>query len=397
MLIGVGGLFADDLFTVAPNVAGFIIGGSWVMIALGVLLMLLALARTDLGFGVFPLAGGIGALVAESMTHWMDAPFLHGWHLWLKIGLVLLIGGGALAIVVELFAFSDESWLAALLVYAVASLVTDIVFDLGEGWDGLMNVATAVCATGLVLGSVVKATEPVEAVEWTDGPKRRRYLADYEPGWSHPEVTFFLLWGARLATAGFGVTAVAVTTMASFQLPVIVDVLMTLPTVLGAYVVIPVLWYVWVVRVVGAEQVSCGGLIALSTVLDKIVDDGRLRLQTGAALCAGYVGLALLTETIIVRPAVWLSVLLVVAAVAAGVAAARFAMLASPQLVECLAEAAKTPERTTPSISEQLGALGRSDAVFRLLPGSHTLGYGLRNASTATVRTGSLRRSRSIP
>jgi hypothetical protein len=48
--------------------------------------------------------------------------------------LVLLIGGSAFGIVASLTDLDDETAVAILLLFAVASLATDIVFDFGKGW-----------------------------------------------------------------------------------------------------------------------------------------------------------------------------------------------------------------------------------------------------------------------
>jgi hypothetical protein len=72
-------LFAHDVVTIGAQTAGVVTGGSWVAITVGVVLILTAIARQSAGPGVFPLTGGIAALVAQAATHWLDAPAVHEW------------------------------------------------------------------------------------------------------------------------------------------------------------------------------------------------------------------------------------------------------------------------------------------------------------------------------
>jgi hypothetical protein len=54
--------------------------------------------------------------------------------------LVLLIGGSAFGIVASLTDLDDETAVAILLLFAVASLATDIVFDFGKGWGPVFRL-----------------------------------------------------------------------------------------------------------------------------------------------------------------------------------------------------------------------------------------------------------------
>ncbi len=370
VLLGMAGLSADRVVAVPPDLVEWVRVGSWAVGAVGTLLMLFRIARSGAGFGVFPLACGVGLLVAQPITHWMDGPAVQAWQPWLGFGLVLLIGGGALRVMVTQADNDPESASFVLALFAFASLITDIVVDFGD-WDGLLNVSTAAFTAAFAFVVVIKLTALVEAV---DGPGRRELIAGLPPDPNHPLVRYLPMVLTRLWSFGLAVAAVPVTVMLSFDLPVFVDVLLTLPATLGVYTGVALVGYRPLAKAIGPERLVRAGQDAIGNVLDA--DKYSTRLLK--ALTVGYGGFALLVETVVLRPPVWLVGPLAIMGFIMVVNALWRWKTLMPQVVAEVIRESESPERTAPSIAELLGRLGRADPVFRLLPGSERLAPGAK-------------------
>ncbi|WP_162793688.1 hypothetical protein [Streptomyces paludis] len=342
-------------------------------VAVGAVLVLTVMARDlDLGPGVFPLAAGVAALVFQLPTHWMDAPAVRAWQPWLGVVLALLIGVGALSVAV-LSALDGGHPFVVQLVFCVASLVAKLVFDFEGVWGGLLNVSLVLFAAGCVLGVVFLATEMVEGM---DGPDRERVARGYE----YPSTTYELFWGVRFIAFGLAVTAVTIAIVVSFSMPTFVDVLLVLLAALGVYTVVPLAGYAWVVRAFGRERFERMG----SGSFEEAVMDGAPRLPTVSALVAGFLAVVLVCEVVLLWPAVWVTSVLLGAATAAGAVAVRCWLRALPRLVDGLGETERTSEQSASSIASVLVALGLSQPVFRLLPGSDGLAPGASDSSSAS-------------
>jgi hypothetical protein len=365
--LGVAGFFADDFLAIGAELAGPLVGGSSVVTAIGAGLVLTALARTALGAGVFPLAIGVGALVAQVVTRWVDLAPVQARQPWVGIAVAVLIVLGAAAVVWSLGQnLDDDSATAALVLFAICSLVADIVYDFGQ-WDPLMNVATAAFTASAVFLGVWTMTSG--SIEVLAGVHRDR-VRSREPGWDHPSVVFAFAWGERAAAGGLGTAVVLITFIVSTAAPTWLDVLLTLPAVLGSYLAVSVVAVPLLVRSVGLERFA---RVNLDLVDDPFEDVVGQWLRSLAAYAGGYLVVATVVELVVFQPAAWLVVVLAVAATAGAVAVWRFGFTAWSRLVEQVVGWADAPVNRTPTIGQVLAELARGDPVYRLVPGAENL------------------------
>lgn len=337
VVLGIGGLLAHR--AVPAGSEGAVAGGSWTAIGIGVLVMVGAVAR-NVGRGVYPMAIGMGALVAEASNHWMDNGHVQAFQPWVNIGLLLLIAGGAFFVILEL---SDDAYETAvgLGVFAAISLGTDIAFDFGSGWDELMNVGTAVFASGIVIAAVV---------ELTDGTDIAGLLA-------------------RTAVTGFGLTAVLITIMKSFRVPTELEVWLLVPlAVLGGWAAAPRIGYEIVLAAPRDGQFS-------STGVERERD--RLAMLIWGFLVFGFLLIVLPVEVVVFRPPVVFTIVLIVLALGAGVAAVRMWIAGYRDAVRLI----DVPASSRISVGDILEELAEQDAVYRLLPFPGELAEGRRRRS----------------
>lgn len=336
IILGVAGLFAHHVVTIPPKSADVVAGGSWVAIGIGAVLLLTAIAQNGYGYGIFVLAIGIGAVVAQRVTHFDD--WIHAPQPLFGIVVASLVGVGAIAVS---FADGGEDSIIRLPLFAVASLVADIFVDFGSGWDSLMNVSTAFFTATFVVTVVV--------VFFYDRFPDPESLADH--------------YGSQLLVAagvGMGVAAVLITTVASFDLPSFVDVLLISAAVLGGYLIVPFLGFVLLYSLVGRET--------WRAVSEDVVDSAIVSepgLSAAGALVAGLAVVAALVTATFGGLAGWLAVVIEFGALGAAALAVRWGMRAVSELVFMIRS------RTPPGrIAGALDELRRSDPVFRLLPGA---------------------------
>jgi hypothetical protein len=338
IVAGIAGLLAHLVVTVPPGSSGVVTGGSWVAIGIGGLLTLAGIADNyDFGFGVFPLAIGIAAIVAQRATHFTDA--MHMPQLVLGIVAAALIAAGVIA--VSLSEGVDEA-VIRLPFFAAASLLSDIFVDFGPGWDEVLNVSTAFLAAAAAVIVTVLFTE--------DG------LGDSDFAVDHYSSRLLLA-----AAAGTGLAAVLITVMASFELAVFADVLLTAAAVAGGYLVVPLLVSLVIYWLAGTQTVENAPV----SVIENAIGAMERRIAGIGALAAGLVAVAALVTLFFWGPPGWLLVVLLVTAVAA-VAAAGWAGYRAVTELARLIRSGATPGR----IAAVLESLRRSDPVFRLLPGA---------------------------
>ncbi|MFI5593803.1 hypothetical protein ACIA5G_52905 [Amycolatopsis sp. NPDC051758] len=338
IVAGIAGLLAHLVVTVPPGSSGVVTGGSWVAIGIGTLLALAGIADFyDFGFGVFPLAIGIAVIIAQRATHFTEA--IHMPQLPLGIVAAVLIGVGVLAV-----SFSEgvDDAIIRLPFFAAASLLSDIFVDFGPGWDEVLNVTTVSLAAAAAVAVVVVFTE--------DG------LSDSDFAVEHYSSRLLLA-----AVAGTGLAAVLIAVMASFELAVFADVLLTSAAVVGGYLVVPLLVSLVIYWLTGTQAVE----IAPVSVVENAIGAMERRLTGIGALAAGLVAVAALVTLFFWGPPGWLLVVLLVTAVVAAAAAGWGGYRAVTELAP-LIRSGVTPGR----IAVVLETLRRSDPVFRLLPGA---------------------------
>lgn len=336
IILGVAGLFAHLVVTIPPKSATSVMVGSWVVIGIGAVLLLTALARRGYGYGIFVLALGVGAVVAQKVVHFGDR--IHAPQPLFGIVAVSLIGVGAIAV-----SFADGGYDAIfrLPFFAGASLLADLFVDFGSGWDGLMNVSTAFFSAA----SVVTVVVILEYDGFTNVISLMNYYGD----------------GLVLAAGvGSGLAAVLATIVASFDLPSFVGFLLTSVAVLGGYLVIPCLGFLLLALLVGREAWSS---VSADVLVEAI--GSRQVLSVIGALVAGLVSVAALVAATFGGLAEGLVVFLVAVAAAAAAAAVRWGRRALTELAFVIRSAAR-PGR----IAKVLEELRRTDVVFRLLPGA---------------------------
>lgn len=364
--LGIAGFFAHDVTTVSAQVVGPLTGGSSVVTAIGIGLVLTTLARTALGRGVFPLAIGVGALVGQAVTHWVDIPAVQAWQPWVGLGVAVLIVSGAAAVVWSLHQNpKDDSAVALLALFAICSLVANLVFDFGQ-WGRLVNVFTAAFTVSCVFLGVWDMTSG--SIKVLEGVHRDRVRAR-EPGWDHPSVHAAFSWGTRFAAGGLGAAAVLITFIASIDVPTWIEVLLILPAVFGVYLAVSVIGVPLLVRSVGLERFARVDL----DIVDDVFEDMGHWVRSAASYVGGYLVVATVVELVVFRPAAWLVVVLAVAATGGAIAVWRFGSAAWSLLVQRVAAWADAPATRTPTIGQVLADLGRSHAVYRLVPGSENL------------------------
>jgi len=367
VILGIAGFVADDVVTISVEYLAPLTTASWVLLGVGALLCLVwLLMETELGAGVFPLVIGVGALVAQAVVRWVDIPAVHAWQPWIGIGVAALIAGGAAGVIWSL-CWEDEpdSAVALLALFAISSLVADVVYDFGS-WDQLVNVATAVFAASCaVLGQWTMNSGDIEVLR---GVRRDRVRAR-EPGWDHPVVRFALAVGLRVAAVGLGAAGVLVTALASVDLPTWAGVLLVLPAVLGGFLALLVVAVPLLVRAVGVERFT---LVDLD-VVDDVFDDRRHWYLVVASCAGGYLVVATVVELIVFRPVLWLTIPLAVPAAVGAVVVWRIGKVSWSRLVERVVGWADLPVNRTPTLRQVLADLGKQDAVHRLVPGSETL------------------------
>jgi hypothetical protein len=335
-MLGVAALLAHLVVTVPPQSAGVVAGVSWFAIGTGTVLLLTALAQEGYGYGIFVLAIGVGAVVAQKLTHLDDR--IHAPQPLFGIVVASLVGVGAIAVS---FANDGDDTSVRLPFFAVASLVADIFVDFGSGWDNLMNVSTAFFAAASVgTVAVIFSAEGFPDVE---------SLADH--------------YGSRLlltAGVGAGVAAVLITIVASFDLPSFVEVLLISTAVLGGYLIVPFLSFLLLYSLVGRET---WGAVSGAVLVEAI--GSKPGLSAIGALVAGLAVVASLVMAFFGGLTGWLAIVLQAGALGAAVVAVRWGMRALTELVFVIRSGAR-PGR----IARVLDELRRSDPVFRLLPGA---------------------------
>ncbi len=334
IILGVAGLLAHLVVTVPPKSADAVAGGSWVAVGIGAVLLLTAIAQNGYGYGVFPLAIGVGGLVADRITHFTG--FLHAPQPLSGILVTLLVGVGAIAVS---YADGGDGAVVRLPFFAVASLVSDIFVDFGAGWDELVNLSTASFTAAFVITAVVVI-----------------FVEDALPG-SGAATDHYANLVLLAAGIGTGAAVVLVTTVATFDLAGFVDFLLTAAAVAGGYLVVPMLGFFLLLGLADSD--------ASSDVIGEALDSMEHGLAALGSLVAGFVLVAALVALIFGGPPGWLVVVLVVVAVAAAVAAALCGYRALTELVGLIKSGA-LPGR----IAEALDGLCRVDPVFRLLPGA---------------------------
>ena len=329
VVVGVAALLAHLVVTIPPQKADLVTGGALAAIAIGALLVLTELAQNGYGVGVFPLALGIGALVAQRTTHFADR--IHFTQPWLGITIAVLIGVGAIAVAAA--DDGDDAFLR-LPVFAIASLVSDILVDFGPGWDELVNVSTA-----FFFAATAVAVAFFLADEFGDPTGG---MDEYPSMW------------AVTATTGVAVAAVLITITASFALARFVDVLLVLAAVLGGYLVVPLV------------ALSALPLFVRTATADRVGNAVTTMERGGAAIAAlitGYVAVAAAFSVFRWAPPLWLVIVLAVTAVGAAVVAGWCGSVAFRELAQLVRAGANRPR-----ISVVLDELRRSAPVFRLLP-----------------------------
>ena len=338
IVAGIAGLLAHLVVTVPPGSAGVVTGGSWVAIGIGVLLTLTGIAGDyDFGFGVFPLAAGIAVIVAQRTTHFTEA--IHVPQPLPGIVAAVLIGVGVLAVS---FSEGGDAAVTRLPFFAAASLLSDIFVDFGPGWDEVLNVSTVSLAAAAAVTVTVVFTE--------DGLTDSDFAVDR--------------YSSRLllaAASGTSLAAVLITVMASFELAVFADVLLTSAAVAGGYLVVPLLVSLVIYWLAGTQAVENAPV----SVIEDAIGAMERRLAGIGALAAGLVAVAALVTLFFWGPPGWLLVVLLVTAVAAAAAAGWGGYRAVTELARLIRSGA-TPGR----IAAVLESLRRSDPVFRLLPGA---------------------------
>jgi hypothetical protein len=333
IVLGVAGLLAHLVVTVPPQSAGVVAGASWFAIGVGSLLLLTAIAQRGYGYGVFPLALGIGVLVADRVTHFTG--LMHDPQPLFGILVTLLIGTGALAVS---YAEGVDEAVLRLPFFAVASLVSDIFVDFGADWDDLVNLGTAAFAAAFVVTAVVAI-----------------FLGGTLPGSAAAE-DFRAGWLLLAAAIGTGAAFVLVTIVATFDLAGFVHVLLTAAAVVGGYLVMPLLAY-FLLYVLAGRDVP-------DAVIWGAIDSMERGLAAIGALVAGFFAVVALVALIFWGPPGWLVAVLVVVVVVAAAAAGWWGYQALTDLVRLIRLGA-LPGR----IAAVLNDLRRSDPVFRLLPG----------------------------
>jgi hypothetical protein len=330
IVAGVAGLLAHLVVTIPPKAVDLVTGGSWAAIGIGALLILTELAQNGFGVGVFPLALGIAVMVAQRVTHFADR--IHVSQPWLGIVVAVLVGIGAVAVV--LADDGDDAFLR-LPFFAAASLLSDILVDFGPGWDEFMNVSTA-----FFIAASAVAVVHVLADEWT------------APNGAMDE--YPALWLVT-AAVGAGLAAVLITIMASFEPARFVEVVLTLVAALGGYLVVPLVGLFSLqlaVRDAGPEEVG--------DAVDAMEHGGAAI----GALIAGYVAVAAALPLFLWGPPLWLGIVLAITAAGAGAVAIWCGYRACTELLRLIRSGADHPR-----ISAVLDELRRSAPVFRLLPG----------------------------
>ncbi|WP_410588464.1 hypothetical protein [Amycolatopsis sp. lyj-23] len=336
IILGVAGLLAHLVLAVPPQTTGVVAGGSWVAIGIGTLLLLTALAQNGYGYGIFVLAVGIAAVVAQRLTHFDER--IHAPQPLFGIVVACLVGIGAIAVS---FANDGDDAIVRLPLFAVASLLADIFVDFGSGWDSLMNVGTASFAAAFVVDAA--------SLFLYDGFTRAGSVTTYD--------------GSHLllaASAGVGVAAVLITIMASFDLPSFVDALLTSGAVLGGYLIVPLLGFLLLYWLVGRGT--------WEVVPDRVFIDAagsKSGFSAFGALAVGLAAVAALVTAIVGELAGWLVTALEVGAAGAALIAVRWGMRALTELAFLIRSGARPG-----GIARVLEELRRSDPVFRLLPGS---------------------------
>ncbi|MGW3993475.1 hypothetical protein ACWEF6_08310 [Amycolatopsis sp. NPDC004772] len=300
--------------------------------------MLTAMAQHGYGFGIFVLAVGIAAVVARKVTHFDER--IHAPQPLLGIVMVALVGIGAVAVS---FADGGEALIVRLPFFAIASLVADIFVDFGSGWDDLVNLSTA---------SFAAASVAVVTILLYDSLPEYGRLTDHYA---------YLL----MLAAGFGASAavVLITTVATFDLAGFVELLLTAAAVAGAYLIVPLLGF-FLLHAFADDDASSD---VVGEAIDEVIDNVENRLAVVGSLVAGFFVVAALVALMFGKPPGWLVGVLVLGAIAAAFAAARWGRWALTDLVLAISAGA-LPGR----IAGVLDGLRQSDPVFRLLPGAES-------------------------